>query len=242
MRLNDIISSLLSDVSGGETGQSPQIDASYIKKILPSVRATFIERDYQQQQPPRRLNPYCIQRVYLKFDPLLQSSAPQGAVIFKCPKFIGLDNQDGIRYGGTLGGMDSGLPLQNRVCIQQWKRIYDRGELANYQQRRFTSLANNPDFIFFLYNNNDGIIELYNNPMCTEGMLEGILDDPLQATNFNQETDDYPIDVNSLDGMRSLIYREKTSIAKATPPDSDKFNVGSYNTEKPPYQHPPTNQ
>lgn len=237
MKLSDLISSLISDVSGGETSQSPQLDPQWVKKILPSIRAEFIESDYLKQAPPRRINPYCVQKVYLKFDSLLQSSAPTGAVIFKCPKFIGLDNKDGLLYGGTLGGIDSGLPLSRRICIQQWNRVYDRGELANYQRRHFTRFENNPDYVFFLYNNNDGVIELYNCPTCTEAMLEGVLDDPLKATNFNQEVDEYPIDVNSLDAIRNLIYKDKTSIAKGTKPD-DSADMSQNIPQKPIYNRP----
>ena len=241
MVLSKIIASLLSDVSGGETGQSPQMDAGWLANILPSVRAEWIEKDYLQQQSPRRLNPYCYQRVYLKFNPQLQVSAPQGAVIFHCPKFISLDNSDGIRYAGSLGNQDSGLPFSNRICINQWKRVYDRGELANYQQRRFTSFENNQDYVFFLYQNNDQLIEVYNCPSLTEGMIEGVLDDPLKATNFNPATDDYPIDINSLDAIRNYIYREKTSIAKATPPD-DLFDVSKNQNIRPPYPKLPVQQ
>ena len=237
MILQKLIQAIQSDASGGETGQSNQLDSGWIKSILPSIRAEWIEKDYLSQQSPRRLNPYCYQRVYLQFNASLQPSAPTGAVIFQCPKFIGLDNQDGIRYGGSLSGMDSGQPLQTRIAVQQWKRVYDRGELANYQQIRFTNFSNNTDLIFFLYNNTDGVIEVYNAPMITEGMIEGILADPTQAPTFNEATDDYPIDVNSLDAMRNLIYREKTSIAKATKPD-DTFNTSTNQPEKPPYQKP----
>lgn len=240
MTRDEVIFSILADTGGGQAQQSTKLDFGYIKKSLPSYRATWIEKDYMRQASPRQLNPYCYQTVFLKYDPLLQASAPTGSVIYKVPPFIGLDNDDGIRFGGTLGGTNT-QPINSRPCIKQWIRLYNRSKLATIQSHSYTRMENNPDDVYFLYNNNNGIVEVYNCPLNTEGKLEGILADPVDAPQFNAAVDQYPIDVNSIAGIREIIYIQRTSVDAASPTDN-KFETAAEGQTRPPYAKIPNQQ
>lgn len=240
MKLNDIILSLQADVSGGQVNQSNSIDSGYLKKMINSYRANYIKMDYYKSSP-QILNPSCYQTVYLKYDQNLQYSAPQGSVIFKVPKFIGFGNEDGIRYAGTLQGIDAGLPVTDRVCINQWTRLYNRAKLSTIQRHPYTKLSNNPDDVYFLLDNNLGRLEVYNDPLVTEGKIEGVISNPMDAINFNVKTDEYPISEDGIEWIREVIYSQRTSIDKASPVDN-KFNVATQDPIRPPYQKFPQQQ
>jgi hypothetical protein len=228
MTLPNIIDALNRNVSGGSTNQLVQLDPKYIKAMVHSFRALQAEKDYKKNN--LNINDAYYQRFYLKYDPNLQSSAPVGSVIFSFLPTFSFLGEDGIRFGGSLGGTNT-QPVNARPCIKQWTRIMGRAKFATIQSHPYTRIENNPKKVYFLPNNFEGTLEVYNDTLITEGVIEGVFPDPTQVPGFNEEVDNYPMPEDSLPELKSLIYEDRLAIVKTTKPNDE--SDPQHTTERP---------
>ena len=218
MKLKEIIDSIQRNAEGAVTTAGSRFSPLNLKKMINSYRAAIIEKNYQVND---MINPVCYQRFNLFYSKDLQYSAPEGSLLFQLPSVIQLGEEDGIRYVGS------------KDCPNGWNRIVNRGQMNNMNKHPITSIQNNPDIVFVLFDGTTGNLEVYNGLNIREGVVEGIFADPLAIPEFNEDTDDYPMAKDDIAQMETMIYAQRTAIAKNTPPE-DGFNIPDYKEGGPP--------
>lgn len=223
MKRNEIIDSLISDSSGGTRSSSDMLTPKYVSKNLDAARAEAIERRWMKF---KAINPLCYQKFYLALDTNLQvqpnnTLTSNNYVLFKLPPVIQLGANDGLRYLGASN------------CIDNWRRIRSREEMSVVMKHPYTKVSNHPDDIYYLYDGTLCQIQVYNNLDIQEGLCEAIFQNPTEIPFYNQNLDDYPVDIELVDFMRNILY-ERFAITKSQNPASIEYEQPDAKPSAPP--------
>ena len=223
MKRAQIIDSIMSDVGGGTRSSSDMLTPKYVSKNLDAARAEAIERRWLKY---KSINPLCYQKFYLALDVNLQiqpnqTLPPNPFILFKLPPVIQLGANDGLRYLGALN------------CIDNWRRIRSREEFSVVMKNPYTKISNHPDEIYYLYDGVKCQIQVFNNMDVQEGLAECIFQSPTEIPFYNQEYEDYPVDIELVDFMRNILY-ERFAITKASPKESLPYEQPESQISMPP--------
>jgi hypothetical protein len=116
-------------------------------------------------------------------------------LVFDSPRFVNISR--------TVSG---DIYVGAKRLTQAFKKVYTRTEIDTLKIRGYLN-----DGKHILYVTADDKINVYGNKMLKEIWVEGILTDPLEATNFNAETDPYPMSEDIFTIVMDL-FKQKVGI------------------------------
>lgn len=189
-------------IDGLKTVQGSVIDPKFLDSGILHYRAEIAYRNYKRDGG---LNDLYYQRINLLPNISLQYSAPSGSILMTqpqqdnkpafIPSFIKLGVYDGIQYCGSRDG-------------HAWIRIKNRQQLSNLLANKITNPKNNPCLTYFLWAPANRWMEIYNDSTVGEGMMYAVVADPSQVTEYNKDTDDFPMDEGDLVELIELMKKD----------------------------------
>jgi hypothetical protein len=154
-------------------------DLEAVEALIPTLRQEAILIKYNGNAniaAAKKIDPACLQSFLIAIDSAAQD-AELDYLIFNSPRFVNISkNVSGDIYVGA------------KRLTQAFKKVYTRTEIDTLKTRGYLN-----DGKHVLYVTADDKINVYGNKMLKEIWVEGILTDPIEATNFNVETDAYPM-------------------------------------------------
>ena len=181
--------------SGGVISDRNRYDQGYLNMTLGVFRARLLKIIYLKNN---RINPVCYQKHWPQYEADLQDD--KCCVKFRHPEVISLDNgSDGFRYAGSLSFANNYARIKSRGWLST---INDNAVMAANNNRRPT----------ILYDGGLQILEVRGMPLLKELLTESLLADPLSIPTYNQDLDQYPINVDLLPDLMNMIFSEETAI------------------------------
>jgi hypothetical protein len=154
-------------------------DLEAVEALIPTLRQEAILIKYNGSQniaAAKKIDPACLQSFLIAIDSAAQDSELD-YLVFNSPRFVNISK-----------GVSGDIYVGAKRLTQAFKKVYTRTEIDTLKTRGYLN-----DGKHILYVTADDKINVYGNKMLKEIWVEGILTDPLEATNFNPETDPYPM-------------------------------------------------
>lgn len=154
-------------------------DLEAVEALIPTLRQEAILIKYNGSQniaASKKIDPACLQSFLIAIDSAAQDSELD-YLVFNSPRFVNISK-----------GVSGDIYVGAKRLTQAFKKAYTRTEIDTLKTRGYLNDGKN-----ILYVTADDKINVYGNKMLKEIWVEGILTDPLEATNFNPETDPYPM-------------------------------------------------
>ena len=172
-------------------------DLEAVEALIPTLRQEAILIKYNGSQniaASKKIDPACIQSFLI---PIV--SADQDAevdyLVFNSPRFVNIAK-----------GVSGDIYVGAKRLTQAFKKVYTRTEIDTLKTRGYLN-----DGKHILYMNADDKMNVYGNKMLKEIWVEGILVDPIEASNFNVETDPYPMSEDLFTIVMDL-FKQKVGI------------------------------
>lgn len=172
-------------------------DLEAVEALIPTLRQEAILIKYNGSQniaASKKIDPACIQSFLI---PIV--SAEQDAevdyLVFNSPRFVNIAK-----------GVSGDIYVGAKRLTQAFKKVYTRTEIDILKTRGYLN-----DGKHILYMNADDKMNVYGNKMLKEVWVEGILVDPIEASNFNVETDPYPMSEDLFTIVMDL-FKQKVGI------------------------------
>jgi len=172
-------------------------DLEAVEALIPTLRQEAILIKYNGSQniaASKKINPACIQSFLISL-----VSAEQDAevdyLVFNSPRFVNIAK-----------GVSGDIYVGAKRLTQAFKKVYTRTEIDTLKTRGYLN-----DSKHILYMNADDKMNVYGNKMLKEVWVEGILVDPIEASNFNVETDPYPMSEDLFTIVMDL-FKQKVGI------------------------------
>ena len=172
-------------------------DLEAVEALIPTLRQEAILIKYNGSQniaASKKIDPACIQSFLI---PII--SADQDAevdyLVFNSPRFVNIAK-----------GVSGDIYVGAKRLTQAFKKVYTRTEIDTLKTRGYLN-----DGKHILYMNADDKMNVYGNKMLKEIWVEGILVDPIEASNFNVETDPYPMSEDLFTIVMDL-FKQKVGI------------------------------
>lgn len=154
-------------------------DLEAVEALIPTLRQEAILIKYNGNNAiaaAKKIDPACLQSFLIAIDSAAQDTELD-YLTFNSPRFVNISkNVSGDIYVGA------------KRLTQAFKKVYTRTEIDTLKTRGYLN-----DGKHVMYVTADDKINVYGNKMLKEIWVEGILTDPIEATNFNVETDAYPM-------------------------------------------------
>lgn len=154
-------------------------DLEAVEAMIPTLRQEAILIKYNGSQnvaASKKIDPACLQSFLIAIDSSVQDPELD-YLIFSSPRFVNVSK-----------GVSGDIYVGAKRLTQAFKKCYTRTEIDTLKTRGYLN-----DGKHILYVTADDKINVYGNKMLKEIWVEGILTDPLEATNFNPETEPYPM-------------------------------------------------
>ena len=154
-------------------------DLEAVEALIPTLRQEAMLIKYNGSQniaAAKKIDPACLQSFLIAIDSAAQDSELD-YLVFNSPRFVNISK-----------GVSGDIYVGAKRLTQAFKKVYTRTEIDTLKTRGYLNDGKN-----ILYVTADDKINVYGNKMLKEIWVEGILTDPLEATNFNVETDPYPM-------------------------------------------------
>lgn len=154
-------------------------DLEAVEALIPTLRQEAILIKYNGSAniaASKKIDPACLQSFLIAIDSAAQDSELD-YLVFNSPRFVNISK-----------GVSGDIYVGAKRLTQAFKKVYTRTEIDTLKTRGYLNDGKN-----ILYVTADDKINVYGNKMLKEIWVEGILTDPLEATNFNPETDPYPM-------------------------------------------------
>lgn len=154
-------------------------DLEAVEALIPTLRQEAMLIKYNGSQniaASKKIDPACLQSFLIAIDSAAQDSELD-YLVFNSPRFVNISK-----------GVSGDIYVGAKRLTQAFKKAYTRTEIDTLKTRGYLNDGKN-----ILYVTADDKINVYGNKMLKEIWVEGILTDPLEATNFNPETDPYPM-------------------------------------------------
>ena len=154
-------------------------DLEAVEALIPTLRQEAILIKYNGSAniaASKKIDPACLQSFLIAIDSAAQDSELD-YLVFNSPRFVNISK-----------GVSGDIYVGAKRLTQAFKKAYTRTEIDTLKTRGYLN-----DGKHILYVTADDKINVYGNKMLKEIWVEGILTDPLEATNFNPETDPYPM-------------------------------------------------
>jgi hypothetical protein len=154
-------------------------DLEAVEALIPTLRQEAMLIKYNGSAniaASKKIDPACLQSFLIAIDSAAQDSELD-YLVFNSPRFVNISK-----------GVSGDIYVGAKRLTQAFKKVYTRTEIDTLKTRGYLN-----DGKHILYVTADDKINVYGNKMLKEIWVEGILTDPLEATNFNPETDPYPM-------------------------------------------------
>ncbi len=201
--LSVIADILIKTVDGATNGLGSKYEMSFVKYLIPELRAQAIVLDYngsRTRAASKKLTGDCAQGFTI---PIVASAQVAGVeyLLATCPRPVRVkDGVTGIIYAGSS------------LVPQNFSQLYNRNEVGIYRERNMLG-ANSRSIAYF---HNGTQLEIYGNKALTSVDMIEICADPTEVSGFNQDTDTYPISMDLIPLMAELFVQ----------------NVGRYTMQK----------
>lgn len=185
--------------SGGILTDENKLDPDFIEDAVHRARASAI---FIYWQRTKRINALWTQQFIAQFDEDIQEN--NCLVKFEVPPVVSLDNKmDGFLYIGTV----------DKDCA--FRKVESRAQLANANLHRITKVSNRINKALY----SDGFMEIHGNTMLKELKVDGIFINPTDIPTFNKEFDEYPVSLDLVNQMETIIANIETPQIEKEPID-----------------------
>jgi len=172
-------------------------DLEAVEALIPTLRQEAILIKYNGSQniaASKKIDPACIQSFLI---PIVstEQDAEVDYLVFNSPRFVNIAK-----------GVSGDIYVGAKRLTQAFKKVYTRTEIDTLKTRGYLN-----DGKHILYMNADDKMNVYGNKMLKEVWVEGILVDPIEASNFNVETDPYPMSEDLFTIVMDL-FKQKVGI------------------------------
>jgi hypothetical protein len=172
-------------------------DLEAVEALIPTLRQEAILIKYNGNAniaASKKIDPACLQSFLIAIDSAAQD-AEVDYLVFNSPRFVNVSK-----------GVSGDIYVGAKRLTQAFKKVYTRTEIDTLKTRGYLN-----DGKHILYMSADDKINVYGNKMLKEIWIEGILVDPIEATNFNAETDPYPMSEDIFTIVMDL-FKQKVGI------------------------------
>ena len=206
MKAAELLDRVISLPNAGIFTDEQRMNEKYIYSIINSYRASVCRLRFKETG---NIDGDYLQKYYLEYNKKIQES--NRFVKFLCAGAISVSGEeDGFVYIGTV-------PEGNTSSIA-WQRINTRPALSTYTKHGVMNILLKRN-VSVLWDQHSGSMEVYGNMDIRNGLVEAVFHDPFEIPTWNKEVDDYPMPIDDITLMESMILKENTSIIKNQKPD-----------------------
>lgn len=191
--------------SGGLITDENRFDYGYVVSIINDMRADVIVNKFKDRGS---INDAWLQTYILEYDANIQED-PNCYIDFKCYSPINVSSErDGFEYVGTPDGAFN-FPRYGRG-----------GGNTNYSKHRLLSKLDEVTWRYMVDEYGQNTIRVFNNPDIETIMVKELLNNPMDAPNFREDFDDYPVTNDIWQIMKDRIFGTNTSLTLRTYKDN----------------------
>lgn len=209
MTLPAIINDIIQSVKGGVRSSDSKFKAERIKELVLQYRAIQLGIAYRRES---RINPVWTQQYHPDYNLDLQDevSGSTPVIKFEIPKVLRLDEF-------TLGF----LYIGSSDCLNNYRLLRSRAELATYSKHRVYRKSKNPVCIY-----SDGILEIHNTELKKIDLrIDSVFENPTELPTYNYDLSQFPIDNDNYTGMKLLVLQGGLQQEAQTPIKQKPTNI-----------------
>jgi hypothetical protein len=106
-------------------------------------------------------------------------------------------------------------------CLNQYRLLRSRAELATYTRHRVVKESNVPLVIY-----SDGMLEVHNTTLDKIDLrIDGVFMSPMELPTYNEDLSDFPMDEKNIVELKQLILRAELGQEAATPSKIKQDNL-----------------